>query len=218
MVILFVFSCFVTLILNIYKAEKVICRPSNQFVQIFAPPGSGKTTLAAKIVRDSFMQGKKVYSNVSVITANKFDLSDLGHKEFDDCTLIIDEAGTEVGNRNWHNNLDQDQIKFLKEHRHHNVDIYLFSQAYNDVDKKFRELTTLLLMLKKSRIPFVVKACAIRKKMDLINGQIVEFFEWDRGNSFKFLNIPHWAYFNSYQIDEILPEMYDRRYMKSDTI
>lgn len=218
MMIVFIISIVVTLVLNVYKAEKVICRPPNQFVQIFAPPGTGKTTLAAKIVRESFENDKKVYSNVDIISANKFDIKDLGKYEFKDCTLLIDEAGTKVGNRNWHTNLNNDQIEFLKEHRHYNVDIFLFSQSYGDVDNKFRELTTKLLMLKKSRIPFVINACAIRKCMDLVNGQIVEFFEWNQRESFKFFNVPLWAYFNSYKINKKLPKMIDVKYTKSDTL
>ena len=87
-----------------------------------------------------------------------------------------------VGKDNAHvvHNLDDAQIRFLKKHRHYGVDIWLFSQAYNDVDNKFRELTTLLIMLKKTLIPFQIKGMAIKKTMDLINGQIVEFFEWDK--------------------------------------
>ena len=57
-------------------------------------------------------------------------------------------------------------------------------------------------MLKKSRVPFRIKAMAIQKNMDLINGQIVEFFEWDKENSFNFFNPKLWAYFNSYDKTE----------------
>lgn len=186
-------------------------------MQVFAPPGVGKTTLAAKIVRESIEVGKPVYSNVPIIHADKLDLKDLGKYMIRDCTIIIDEAGSEVGNRNWQRNLDDKQIKFLKKHRHYNVDIYLFSQAYGDVDNKFRELTTQLLMLKKSKLPFFVYAMSIHKTMDLINGQIVEFFEWDKHESFRFFTPPNWAFFNSYEIDKNLPEKPRECYTKSDT-
>lgn len=184
------------------NAERIICRPPNKFTQVFAPPGTGKTTLAAKIVKDCIEMGKPVYSNVPIRGAYKLDLKDLGKYLIQDCVIIIDEAGSELSNRNWMRNLNEAQIKFLKKHRHYGVDIWLFSQAYNDVDNKFRELTTLLVMLKKSRIPFKIKGLAIRKNMDLINGQIVEYFEWDRDNSFSFYNPKTWAYFNSYDKTE----------------
>ena len=202
---------------NLRQAQKIICKPPNKFVQVFAPPGVGKTTLAAKIVRECTKKGEIVYSNVPIIHAQKFDMKDLGKYMFRHCTLIIDEAGTQVGNRNWQHNLDNKQIEFLKKHRHYDVDIYLFSQAYNDVDNKFRELTTQLLMLKKSKLPFYVYAMSIQKTMDLINGQIVEFFEWDKADSFRYFIPNAWAYFNSYEIDKKLPKMRVDFYTKSDT-
>lgn len=202
---------------NLHQAEKIICRPPNKFVQVFAPPGVGKTTLAAKIVRETINEGREVFSNVPIIHAKKLNLKDLGKYMFKDCVIIIDEAGTEVGNRNWHTNLDKKQIDFLKKHRHYGADIYLFSQAYGDVDNKFRELTTRLIMLKKSKLPFFVYAMAIHKTMDLINGQIVEFFEWEKSESFRFFTPPNWAYFNSYEVDKNLPTKFFECYTKSDT-
>ena len=215
--IIFFVSLIVTLIWNFYVAEKLICKPSNDFVQIFAPPGTGKTTLAAKILRDANMENKKVYSNVPLITATQFDLKDMGKFDMSNSKIIIDEAGIEMSNRNWHTNLSDYQIKFLKLHRHYGIDIYIFSQAYDDIDKKFRELTTKLLMLSKSKIPFFVKATAIHKTMQLVNGQIVEFFEIDKGSSFKFFIVNLWAYFNSYQAPTLPTKDYTK-YMKTDTI
>ena len=185
--------------------EPIICRSPNDFMHIFAPPGTGKTTLAAKIVREGFLENKKVYSNVPIRGALRVDLKDLGSHMYRDCKIIIDEAGSELSNRSWHSNLSKSQIDFIKKHRHYNVDIYVFSQAYGDVDNKFRELTTKLLMLKKSKIPFYVYAMCIRKVMDLVNGQIVEFYEWNKAESFRFFTPPTWAWFNSYDIDETKP-------------
>lgn len=208
-IILYIILFIAFILFVIYRAfsnaEKIICKPPNKFIHIFAPPGTGKTTLAAKIVRDNAFseEKKKVYSNVPIIGAIKLEsVKDLGKFLYQDCIIILDEAGTELSNRNWTKNLDIKTIEYIKKHRHYNADIYVFSQSNGDVDNKFRELTTVLLMLQRTRIPFQIKAHAIRKKMDLINGQIVEFYEWWEEESFKFWTPPHWAYFNSYDIDK----------------
>lgn len=217
MIIVVILVIIVITYINFRIAEKIICKPPNQFVQVFAPPGTGKTTLAAKIVKESLENERRVYSNVPILGAIKFDLRDLGKYNFEHCTIIIDEAGTELNNRNWQKNLTDDQVQVLNEHRHHDIDIYLFSQAYGNVDNKFRDLTTRLLMLKKSKyVPFRIKAISIYKTMDLINGQIVEYFEWDKGNSFNFFNPQLWAYFNSYYVDKKLPNGDEFRYIKTE--
>ena len=201
----------ILLIINTYfafkNAEIVICTAPNKFAHIFAPPGTGKTTLCASLVRKSIIENKKIYSNVPIRGAIKIDLKKMGYVEIRDATLIIDEGGAELGNRNWHKNLDENNIRFLKKHRHYNVDVYVLSQTWNDVDNKLRDLTTSLYMLKKSRIPFKIKACAIKKNMDLINGQIVQFFEWDTKNDFSFYIPKTWAYFNSYDTERNLKQM-----------
>lgn len=200
------------------KAEKIICRPPNKFTQVFAPPGTGKTTLAALLVKQCLEKGKDVYSNVPIIGAKKLDLKDLGTYLLEDCVVIIDEAGSELSNRNWMRNLSDAQVRFLKKHRHYGVDLWLFSQAYNDVDNKFRELTTQLVMLKKAKTPFKINALAIRKTMDLIGGQICEYFEWDKEGSFSFYIPKLWAYFNSYDKTENYEVKEFERYTKLDTI
>lgn len=200
------------------NAERIICRPPNKFAQVFAPPGVGKTSLAAKIVKDCIEMDKPVYSNVPIRGAYKLELKDLGTYLLQDCVLIIDEAGCDLSNRNWMRNLSEKQIKFIKKHRHYGADIWLFSQAYNDVDNKFRELTTLLIMLKKSKIPFKIRGLAIKKNVDLINGQIVEYFEWDKNNSFSFYNPKTWAYFNSYDKTEKYESKEFEKFTQLDTI
>lgn len=220
MILLYIVLFIVIQVINFYIIESIICRPPNVFAHVFAPPGTGKTTLVAKIVKDALESGKKVYSNVPIIGAYKFEIKDLGKKDFRNCVILIDEAGSgkNLSNRNWRDNLSDEQIEFLKLHRHYNIDIWTFSQSYGEVDVKFRELTTLLLMLKKSRLPFCVFAMAIHKTMDLINGQICEFFEYDKSHSFRFFVVNLWAYFNSYQQDMKLEVAeIEMRYVKAET-
>lgn len=205
-----------TLIACFYCTEIILKRKDNVFNQVFCPPGGGKTTMAADIVRKSLKENKKVFSNKPIVGAYRFEIQDLGKYEIKDCVLIIDEAGGDLSNRNWHKNLTLKQIIILKLHRHLNIDIWLFSQAHGDVDNKFRELTTGLYMLKKSIIPFRIVARAIKKEVDLINGQIMEYYKNDSINNIKFWTVPNWAYFNTAQVEEILPRKCWTKYRKED--
>ena len=210
---------FLIIIYRSFKlAEKIISKPPNEFQHIFAPPGSGKTTLASKIVKDAIKNNKRVYSNVKIAGAYKMTIKDIGVYDMSDSIMIIDEAGSDLSNRSWHTNLSHEAIKYLKKHRHYNIDIYTFSQSYGDVDNKFRELTTKILMLKKSKIPFFTKAMAIKKTIDLQNGQIVEFYEIDRPNNYRFFTPPLWAFFDSWEKGEKIKEGKPVTYIKEDII
>lgn len=215
-IFVYIVSMLITLYFAFKMAQEIICIPPNKFTHGFAPPGTGKTTYIAYIERKSNKIGKKVFCNVPIRGAYRFDISDLGVYDFRHCTIVIDEGGSKISNRNWHNNLTLAGIEFLKKHRHYDVDIIVLSQSYNDVDNKFRELTTLILMFKKSRIPFFIRAVAIKKTMDLVNGQIVEFFEYDRANSFRFFIANCWAYFDSYDKIPGLKMKMVSRYTQAD--
>lgn len=222
MVFVLLIAMILTLIRSFYAVEEIVKRPDNTFNQVFTPPGGGKTTLASDLVRSIMhseeAKGKKIYSNVPIIGAYRLEITDIGKYDLHDCVIILDEAGAELSNRNWQHNLNMMQIKILKLHRHLNIDIWLFSQSYGDVDNKFRELTTGLYMLKKSKLPFRINAKAIKKNVDLINGQIIDFYEWDKANFFHFWSVPNWAYFNTEQVDIELPKKFFTRYKKIDTL
>lgn len=179
------------------KSEKIICKKPNDFWHIIAAPGGGKTTLAAMIVDKGRREQKKVYSNVPIRGAIKFDLKDLGKIDISDSILIIDEGGSELSNRNWQHNLTNEANEFIRKHRHYNVDIYVFSQSPTDIDNKFRDLVTIKYLLQKKRA-FVCEAIALKKVMKLESGQIVEYLEIDEENNFKFFVPKYWAYFNSW--------------------
>lgn len=221
MIVLIFIQYILTIYFEFVYIEKIMKKKDNTFNQVFTPPGGGKTTLAADLVRkimtNAKNQNKKVYSNVPIVGAYKLEVKDIGHFDLHDCDIIIDEAGSDLSNRNWQHNLDMQQIKVLKLHRHLNINIWLFSQSYGDVDNKFRELTTGLYMLKKSKIiPFRIIAKAIVKNVDLLNGQIIEYYEWDKPNFFKFWIVPNWAFFNTSQVDIKLPRRIWTRYRKND--
>lgn len=218
---LFIIACIVITIWNTYHAfslaQKIICKKPNDFWEVIAPPGTGKTTLAANITRKAILEHKKVYSNVPIRGAIQIHVKeDLGKYDIHDAKIIIDEAGSDLNNRNWARNLTNDCVEYIKKHRHYNIDMYCFSQAPNDMDNKFRDLVTKMYLLNRSRVPFAIYAQALRKVMKLEGGQIAEYLEEDRASSFRFFMPPTWAYFNSFDRKMHLEPMKEHVYTVLD--
>ena len=65
----------------------------------FGVPGSGKTTLAAKIVLENLKRGVKTYTNVPIKGGLLFDASNIGTFDISDGEMILDEAGIQFNNR-----------------------------------------------------------------------------------------------------------------------
>lgn len=190
------------IVINTYIIEKIICKKPNEFITIFAPPGTGKSTYIAEVVRKNINrlvdEPKKVYCNKEFYGANKFEIKEIGVRLFENCILIIEEGGSQISNRDWKNNLTKQAMKFLKEHRHYNVDIIVITQNYNDIDIKFRDLTTKLLMLRKSKIPFFIKMIEIKKVVDITDNSIVEHYKINKTGTKRFCMVKNWAYFDSW--------------------
>lgn len=196
------------------KVEAIKCRQPNKFVNIFAPVGSGKTTLAVDIVREQIYQKiledskerkRKVYSNVPILGTYKLRVRDLGKFLISNCTIIIDEAGIEMNNRDYKTNFTKPMLAWFKKHRHYKADIYYFSQAWEDADKKMRDLATELWLLESSIIPFRVKVKIIRKKIEIVEGEIKDWYFHNLFDSFGFWKFKSWAYFNTEEIDDLEP-------------
>ena len=208
------------IVVNTYIIEKIICKKPNEFITIFAPPGTGKSTYIAEIVRKNINrlvdEPKKVYCNKEFYGAYKFEIKELGERLLENCILIIEEGGSEISNRDWKKNLSKKAMKFLKEHRHYNVDIIVITQNYNDIDIKFRDLTTKLLMLRKSKIPFFIKMIEIKKVIDITDNSIVEHYKINKSGTKRFCMIKNWAYFDSWIKEDynILVRKPDEKYYK----
>ena len=215
--LIFKIICIIAILYRVYrankKAQKIICRKPNVFAEVIAPPGTGKSCLSAKITSDNIYKGKKVFSTTAVRGAIKIDIKELGKRKIENAVLLLDEAGTYLNNRNWHTNLTNEAVEFIKKHRHYNVDVYCFSQAPGDFDNKFRDLVTQVYLLNKSKIPFYVFAQAIKKVMKLENGQILEYYVEDKEESYRFFIPPTWAYFDSWERNKDLEE--SKEYMYS---
>lgn len=152
----------------------------------FGVPGCGKTTLAAKkarkvnrmIKRDEkrVKMGLKrkclydyVLTNFDCKDCFKIDFRDIGIYDIQNCCIILDELTIDADNREF-KNFARSSVEGFIYHRHYSNDIYYYTQNYNAVDKKIRDLTHTLYFVKKSYLPFFglfTKARRIFRTIDI---------------------------------------------------
>lgn len=110
----------------------------------FGLPGCGKTTLLTSLALKAVKSGKyrNVYSNVPLkifgVTYIKNEC--IGKYILEDGLILIDEASLYADSRD-HKNFSVGQVTYFLEHRHFNVDIVLFTQQWDGVDRKIRVIT-----------------------------------------------------------------------------
>lgn len=165
----------------------------------FGVPGSGKTTFAAWLTRKDLKRGGKVWSNVPITGAMKLEpKSDIGNYMIHDGRVIIDEAGIEYNNREF-KEFSKKQVYFYKYHRHYELAVDIFSQGYDDMDKKIRTLAQRLYVVKKSLIPFFVYRVRIRKKVGIneMSKDIIDEYEFVPFSRHYIFCPPLWKMFNT---------------------
>lgn len=176
----------------------------NTFDIYFGVPGSGKTTFAAYLVKKRLKQHRVVLSNVNIKGAYEVNKEDIGHYMIQNCLLLIDEAGLDYNNRNYKKFSDEETY-FYKYHRHYNVDIAIFSQGYDDMDKKLRTLATRYYIVKRSILPGFIKRKLITKRIDIDKqtSQIIDKYDYALFG-IKYIYCPKlWKMFNSCTYKEL---------------
>lgn len=119
-------------------------------ILFFGLPGSGKSTYAAKIVHDNTKRNIKTYCNFPVSGAIPFSAAEFGERCFCCGDMIIDEAGIDFNSRYW-KAVKSGVIDFLKRYRHFHIrNIYVFSQAPDDVDITIRRLASSAFYVRRS--------------------------------------------------------------------
>ena len=181
------------------KPKKNRCRIPHIVSIYFGVPGSGKTTFAAWLTRHDLRRGGKVWSNVPITGAYKLEpKDDIGKHMICGGRVIIDEAGLEYNNRDF-KEFSKNSLYFYKYHRHYECAVDIFSQGYNDMDKKLRDLAQRLYVVRKSILPWFVYRRRIRKKVGIneYTKEIIddyEFVPWSR----KYIFCPPlWKMFNT---------------------
>lgn len=181
-------------------------------------PGSGKSTAAAWVARKATRQPNKVIrvagqpissGHANVVTnfdfpgAFKLHWDKLGNTQIDDALIIIDEIMLLADSRDF-KSYSKDIKFFMSQHRKYDCDILWMSQAYDDVDKKIRNLTTKYFLL----TPFIFdfyKLTSIDHFVDIVDHQIVSGYEF--GRKHYFWGRPIYKLFDSFNTVNVAKEM-----------
>lgn len=129
---------------------------------IFGKKGSGKTTTLTKIALDEIKKNKTVYSTIEIPGTKVFEVSEIGYKTFPPHSVIlIDEVGMIWDSRDF-SKFPKEVRDFFKYQRQYKLKVYLFSQTF-DVDKKIRDLTDEMYLLKNFARVFSIQRRIIKK-------------------------------------------------------
>lgn len=186
----------------------------------FGLPGCGKTTFLAKMAQielKKIKQGKSkyttVYTNFYCSGCKKIDFYQLGSYLIEDSLILIDEITLYADSRDF-KTFSHAVKEFFLLHRHYNDDIVYFTQHYNNVDKKIRDITFDLWFVRSGRILPISKATRIFRTLDIDENthDIVHGYRfanlWDKlfGKTNQRCFRPRWyKYFDSYEADRTLP-------------
>lgn len=189
---------------------------------VIGPPGSGKTSLAAFIALKTRLVLKKetVYSNCDIINTREFDWEkDYGTYKQEDCTIIIDESGLDLDNRNFAMNFTditdkktgklihngKSKLISLKYHRHTGQDLWVLSQ-WTDQDIKIRNLSQNFWVMRKTGFPWLL--CCKLYDTDIKVDQMTGDFRFERVKKHTYFIFSPliWFDFNTTSVPFDLPE------------
>lgn len=170
----------------------------------FGAPGSGKSTMACRLARQALKKGIDVYSNVEVKGCYNLDpRADIGKYDITNGLVIIDEAGIEYNNREF-KSFSQAQNKWFKLYRHARCDIVIFSQSFEDMDKKLRLLANRYFLVERSILPKFIRCRRITKKIAIndIDRQIIDAYDFVPFSRRLYFGPKYWKFFDSYAMPE----------------
>lgn len=148
---IFLFGLYASKFSNPYKLNMYI-----------GSKGCGKSTFIAKTAVQWLKKGKTVYVTTPLAGCIYVPPEKIGHVYLvPDSILLVDEVGMIWDNRNF-KNFDIAVRDWFKLQRHYRVTVYLFSQAL-DVDKKLRDLTDNIFIMKSTFNVFSTRKRVIKR-------------------------------------------------------
>lgn len=177
----------------------------------FGGTGSGKSTIGVAEAVKAKKNGFPVYANYPIEGTYKFDpLKDIGFYHLQPGLAEIDEAGIEYNNRKF-KSMPQENIQWLKLHRHYKVRVIVMSQSFEDMDVTFRRLAHRYFLVKPAWYSRkVICAIPIRRSIGIDDNthQIVDMFKFDPlifrlFTTQRYYGPKYWPKFDSYDAPEL---------------
>ena len=173
----------------------------------FGSPGAGKSTHATMICRKALKKNIKVYSNFFVEGAIEINpIEDLGNYLIEGGIVLLDEAGIFANNRKF-KTLPQSFVEFCKLYRHFHIrDIYVYSQAPDDMDITIRRLSTEFYLLHKSLLPqfsYTRRIARIIGVIDPVTKQITDGYKYVPLSKRYFFRPLYYKYFDSWSTPDL---------------
>lgn len=194
----------------------------------FGLPGTGKTTVLAKLAYDASKKGKYdyIFANVhlDIPGVTYIDNECIGKYELHDCLLLIDEATLFADSRAY-KSFDKGKLEYFLEHRHRHADIILFTQQWDGVDRKIRVITDRVYYVYKTlltgkwiskyyRIPYGIVIPDPKHGGDKL-GEIIQGYSKPpaliRLFARRVFRPRYYPYFDSWELDPLpdLPDQYE---------
>lgn len=191
----------------------------------FGLPGCGKSTFLAKIAKDYQRKGYRVFcmADSPVDGCYLLDWEDIGIYDVSNSVILIDEISLRADNRDYRA-FSQAIKRFMILHRHYHCDIIWFTQQYDGVDRKIRELTTCLYYVRSvGSISYAVRIDRFihvdRESMQILVGYKLSniircLFAWLNG-CLKWVYRPrYYKYFDSYDAPKLREKTYKKYNVK----